>query len=61
VSLDNGGKLDQLMAEYRRLRPEGMTAEEKRESAISFVLGNLNLSSRHKTTREDVEAAWDKI
>jgi hypothetical protein len=54
-------KLDALLAEVRRRMAELSPAQLRalaRESAVSFVYGNLRLSNRD-VTREQVEAAYD--
>jgi hypothetical protein len=62
MSLDNGGKLDQLLAEYRQLLAEGKVDRiSRREQFIDFALGNLNCSTNHQTTREVVEREYDRL
>lgn len=61
MSIDNGGPLDQLIERARALGLFDLTPERRREMFVSWVLGNLNLSSNHQTTRALVEAAYDKM
>jgi hypothetical protein len=64
VSGTGSPELDALIARWReieaKMTPE-QRAAQRRESAISWALGNLNMSTNHRTTREVVEAAYDRL
>jgi len=45
---------------FNALTPEEQ-ATARREQAIDFALGNLNASTNHRTTRDVVEAAYDRL
>lgn len=61
MTIDNGGPIDQLIKRACALGLFDLTPERRREMFVSWVLGNLNLSANHRTTRAIVEAAYDKM
>lgn len=61
MTIDNGGPIDLLLERARALGLFDLTPERRREMFVSWVLGNLNLSTNHQTSRALVEAAYDKI
>lgn len=62
-------RIDELEAENARLAAElddisaarAAQQESDRAAAISFVLGNLNSSTNHNTTREIVKREYDQL
>lgn len=60
MSIDNGGAIDRLLAEWKRRYPDGMPADEVRQRAIDFVVSQLPpLVGR--AARPFIEAAYDRF
>ena len=54
--------IENLIEDVRQyLKDNPITQEQQDEFAINFVLGNLNASTNHHTTRDKVEAKYYKL